>query len=75
MKRRILKVLICLVMIVSCLAPIAAIDAVLNFESHSYLYFCAKEDFSGRHYFSKSLSEHNRYAKRYAEALSRAKIR
>ena len=58
-----------------CLAPIVAIDAVLNFESHSYLYFCAKEDFSGRHYFSKSLSEHNRYARRYAEALSRAKIR
>jgi UPF0755 protein len=58
-----------------CLPSITAIDAVLDFENHSYLYFCAKEDFSGRHYFSKSLSEHNRYAKRYAAALSKAGIR
>ena len=58
-----------------CLPSITAIDAVLDFENHSYLYFCAKEDFSGRHYFSKTLSEHNRYAKRYAAALSKAGIR
>lgn len=56
-----------------CTPSIAAIDAVLNYTSHSYLYFCAREDFSGRHYFSKSLSEHNRYARRYTEALSRRK--
>lgn len=58
-----------------CLPSITAIDAVLDFEKHSYLYFCAKEDFSGRHYFSKSLSEHNRYARRYTAALSKAGIR
>ena len=58
-----------------CLPSITAIDAVLDYEKHSYLYFCAKEDFSGRHYFSKSLAEHNRYAKRYATALSKAGIR
>ncbi|MBQ1214350.1 MAG: endolytic transglycosylase MltG, partial [Tidjanibacter sp.] len=58
-----------------CLPSITAIDAVLDFENHSYLYFCAKEDFSGRHYFSKTLSEHNRYAKRYAAALNKARIR
>lgn len=58
-----------------CLPSITAIDAVLDYEKHSYLYFCAKEDFSGRHYFSKSLAEHNRYAKRYAAALSKAGIR
>ena len=39
-----------------CLPSITAIDAVLDYENHSYLYFCAKEDFSGRHYFSKSLA-------------------
>ncbi|BDD06179.1 endolytic transglycosylase MltG [Aureibacter tunicatorum] len=50
------------------------IDAVLNFEKHSYLYFCAKEDFSGSHNFAKTLSEHNINAAKYQRALSRAKI-
>lgn len=58
-----------------CTPSIAAIDATLNYTNHKYLYFCAKEDFSGRHNFSSTLSEHNRYAKRYAEALRRANIR
>ena len=56
-----------------CMPSIAAIDAVLGYTDHKWLYFCAKEDFSGKHYFSSTLSEHNRYAKRYSEALSRMK--
>ena len=58
-----------------CTPSIAAIDAVLNYSDHSYLYFCAKEDFSGTHYFSKTLSEHNRYAARYTKALKKSGIR
>lgn len=58
-----------------CMPSIVAIDAVLDFEQHSYLYFCAREDFSGRHYFSRSLAEHNRYAKRYTDALNQARRR
>ncbi len=58
-----------------CTPSIDAIDAVLNFTSHNYLYFCAKEDFSGTHYFSKTLSEHNRYAARYTKALRKAGIK
>ena len=56
-------------------AKYAAIDAVLNYTDHKYIYFCAKEDFSGTHYFSSTLAEHNRYAARYTKALSRAGIR
>ena len=56
-----------------CMPSIAAIDAVLGYADHKWLYFCAKEDFSGGHYFSSTLSEHNRYAKRYNEALSKMK--
>lgn len=54
-----------------CMPSIVAIDAVLDYEQHSYLYFCAKEDFSGYHYFSRTLREHNNYANRYTKALRR----
>lgn len=54
---------------------IAAIDAVLNFEEHEYIYFCAKADFSGYHAFAKTLAEHNRNARAYVKALNAAGIR
>lgn len=53
---------------------ITTIDAVLNFAKHNYIYMCAKEDFSGNHNFASSLSEHNRNAGRYQQALNRAKL-
>ena len=51
-----------------------SIDAVLNHTKHNYLYFCAKEDFSGYHNFSTNLSQHNAYAARYQRALDKAGI-
>jgi UPF0755 protein len=53
---------------------IEAIDAVLNAEKHDYLYFAAKSDFSGYHNFSRTLSEHNRYASQYQRELNRRRI-
>jgi len=53
---------------------IQAIDAVLNFEKHNYLYMCAKEDFSGYHSFANTLEQHNRNATKYHQALKKAKI-
>lgn len=50
------------------------IDAVLNYTRHNYLYMCAKEDFSGKHNFARTLAEHNRNAARYQAALSARKI-
>lgn len=52
----------------------SSIDAVLNYQKHSYLYFCAKDDFSGAHYFSKTLKQHNIYAERYHKALNKQRI-
>lgn len=53
---------------------IKVIDAVLNYQHHDYMFFCAKDDFSGRHYFSRTLREHNRHAAAYHRALNRMKI-
>ncbi len=57
-----------------CIPSIAAVKAVLNAEDHHYFYFCAKEDFSGYHNFAKTLSEHNRNAARYQQALNQRGI-
>ncbi|MCK9640424.1 MAG: endolytic transglycosylase MltG [Prolixibacteraceae bacterium] len=53
---------------------ISSLDAVLNFKVHDYFYFCAKEDFSGYSNFAKTLSEHNRNARKYQEALNKMKV-
>jgi UPF0755 protein len=57
-----------------CIPSIASIDAVLNFEKHKYLYFCAKEDLSGYHNFAKNYRQHEANAKKYRKALNKMKI-
>ncbi|MDR1667254.1 MAG: endolytic transglycosylase MltG [Bacteroidales bacterium] len=57
-----------------CVPSIASIDAVLHYTRHDYLYFCAKADFSGKHHFSRTLEQHNRYAQEYQRALNRLNI-
>ena len=56
------------------LPSITSIDAVLNPEKHDYIYFCAKEDFSGYHSFAKNEADHLTNARRYQKALTAAKI-
>jgi UPF0755 protein len=55
-------------------ATIEGMDAVLNAEKHDYLFFAAKSDFSGYHNFSRTLTEHNRYALLYQKELDKRKI-
>lgn len=57
-----------------CIPSIASIDAVLNYQKHDYMFFCAKADMSGYHAFSRTLAEHNRYARAYQQALNNRKI-
>ena len=56
------------------LPTIQNIDAVLDYEKHDYIYMCAKEDLSGFHRFAKTLSEHNRNAELFQQALNRRMI-
>lgn len=49
------------------------IDSVLEYKKHNYLYFCAKATLDGSHIFASNLTEHNRNARAYQQAISRLK--
>ncbi len=54
---------------------IHAIDAVLNYEKHDYIYMCAKEDFSGYHNYASTLSQHLINARKFQQALNERNIK
>ncbi len=54
---------------------INAIDAVLNYKKHNYIYMCAKEDFSGYHNFAVTAAEHQANARRFQQALDKRNIK
>ena len=57
------------------IATIDGIDAVLNAQTHDFLYMCAKEDFSGSHNFATTYSDHLANARRYVKALNERNIK
>lgn len=54
---------------------ISAIEAVLNYEKHNYLYFSADPKRIGYHKFAKSLAQHNANASAYHRYLNSQGIR
>ena len=56
------------------LPSIRTIDATLQPNMHSYLYMCAKEDFSGYHAFATTFDQHQKNAVKYRIALNKRGI-
>jgi UPF0755 protein len=54
-----------------CIPSISAIEAVLNYTQHDYLYFCAKSDFSGYHVFESNYGKHLINARHFHNALNK----
>lgn len=53
-----------------CIPSATSVDAVLKDKKTNYLYFCAKEDFSGRHNFASTSEEHLANARKFHKALN-----
>ena len=58
-----------------CMPSMDAINAVLNFEKHEYIFFCARPTFDGYHNFARTLKEHNANARAYQNELNKRKIK
>jgi UPF0755 protein len=52
-----------------------AIDAVLNYTKHKFIFFCAKPSLNGYSDFSESYAEHEKYAKAYRKEMEKRGIR
>lgn len=53
---------------------ISAIDAVLNYERHNYLYMCVNVENIGFHAFASSMKQHNKNARKYQRWLNKQGI-
>ena len=49
---------------------ISSVDAVLNYEKHDYLYFCASAERIGYHEFAKTYDQHTINARKYHKWLN-----
>ncbi len=58
-----------------CVPGKAALDAVLNFKEHKFIYFCAKEDFSGYHNFAANFAQHQINARKYQKELNKRGVK
>lgn len=58
-----------------CIPSISSIDAVLNYQKHRFLYFCARDDLSGYHAFAETYEQHQFNAWKYRKALDRLNIK
>ncbi|MDR1846858.1 MAG: endolytic transglycosylase MltG [Bacteroidales bacterium] len=57
-----------------CIPSMSSLNAVLNYEKHNFLFFCAREDFSGFHNFASNAKEHFANSRKYHQELNKRNI-
>ncbi|MDB5227311.1 MAG: aminodeoxychorismate lyase [Bacteroidota bacterium] len=57
-----------------CLPELKSIDKTLDAQNHNYMYFCARDDFSGYSVFAATWEQHLENARRYQKALNQHNI-
>lgn len=57
-----------------CMPSKSSLDAVLNAETHDYIFFCAKPGYNGEHSFAKTNAQHERNAAEYRKWLNQERI-
>ena len=57
-----------------CLPTISSLNSVLNYIPHHFMFFCAKDDFSGYHAFATTYDQHMLNARKFQKALDRKGI-
>jgi UPF0755 protein len=57
-----------------CIPSQEALNAVLHYDEHDYIYFCAKDDFSGCHNFAEDFDGHKSNADKLRKALDKRKV-
>lgn len=58
-----------------CLVYSKAIDAVLNYEKHNYIYFCAKPALNGYSDYSATYEQHLKYRDAYRKAMDKRGVK
>lgn len=58
-----------------CMPSVSSIDAVLDYTKHDFMFFCARDDFSGYHSLARTYQEHLYNAKKFQKELTRRNIR
>lgn len=53
-----------------CMPSIDAIDAVLHYEEHPYMFFCARPERDGHHNFARTYAEHLANSRAYNRAMN-----
>jgi UPF0755 protein len=53
-----------------CIPSMFSINAVINYKKHNFLFFCAREDFSGFHNFAETAQQHLTNSNKYHKALN-----
>lgn len=58
-----------------CIPSTSSIESVLKNKKTDYIFFCAKEDFSGKHNFASNSAEHAANANKFHKALNERNIK